>query len=599
MSLERNQESEPDTRASVVSEQLASSAQRRRTFSRPPSAPPPYEQPSTSNVSGHPPLPPRSPARATSPTPHQLGNPPEAISRRLPTPPDPRVVTVTPVEEDTMANSIRLDLPSQTAPPSLHPSSSPTSSPSSSPQALTSSQSPQSHVNNPSQPLPLPPYAQPSKSRSVFRPFTVLKLPKVTRNATAQIASQAAWKINQDLRLQREEEQAARQAAEQTVREREEIEARWAAARAEARRTVQTYIRALLLRSHPSDEDRSETFSECFQACKNSGLDFSSVIQEPIIEDQTPVYWAILNRRTTSSDVDSAAFDALIVALLKACRSFNETTRTSVRAACMLTSDNALLQQLFWQFPPLSPLSMKDGLLLGPSGGGDVIDVEETRDGTGAFIAYIQIRVFRLRMSVSKVVKVEFVTGERIWTASFATSTGPTPESPCESKWLFSLELAHNSSSAYVDADLLISGRSRQSNNSDNDQPVFNVPVGCGGRSLRPGPEHAIRVRLDEGPMRLHWINESSAFTDTDGTLHAELRVRLTHPIVPPVPPLSPDNSDTLSQVSSFPGTQASSIYAEPPPPLPPLPSKTKGKQKVQDPNERVFVSLRKGGNYR
>jgi len=241
----------------------------------------------------------------------------------------------------------------------------------------------------------------------------MLKLPKATRNATAQIAKQAVWKVNEDLRLQKEEEEAARQAAEQAVREREAADARRAAAEAEARGTVQHCIHSLLSHSHPSAEDRSATLWECFQACENGGLDFSAVIQEPLIAEQTPVYWAILNRRATSSEVDSAAFDALIVALLKACGSFHETTITSVRVACMLTSNNALLQRLFWQFPGLSPLSARDGLLLGPSGEGDVVDVEETWDGTGAFITYIEIRRFRLRMKMFKVVKVEFVTGGR------------------------------------------------------------------------------------------------------------------------------------------------------------------------------------------
>ena len=49
-------------------------------------------------------------------------------------------------------------------------------------------------------------------------------------------------------------------------------------------------------------------------------------------------------------------------------------------------------------------------MLLGATGGGDIVDVEETQDGTGEFITSIQIRRFRMRMNVSMVVKVEFVT---------------------------------------------------------------------------------------------------------------------------------------------------------------------------------------------
>jgi len=202
--------------------------------------------------------------------------------------------------------------------------------------------------------------------------------------------------------------------------------------------------------------------------------------------------------------------------------------------------------------------------------------------------------------------------------STFTMSTGHTPDGLPQGRWLFSLELAHNSSPACVDADLLISARSHQSNNSDNDGPIFNIPVGRGGRVLRPGPEHAIKVRLDDGSMRLHWVNEfvdthsltlsividtlfsrSSALTDANETLHAELNVRLTYPVVPPVPTLSPDNSDTWSQVSSLLGSQASTFHSEPPPPLPPLAGQSRDNQTVQNPDKKVFTSLRKGGRYR
>jgi hypothetical protein len=195
----------------------------------------------------------------------------------------------------------------------------------------------------------------------------------------------------------------------------------------------------------------------------------------------------------------------------------------------MLISNNALLQHLFWTFPELSPLSMKDRMLLGPSGGGDIVEVDETQDGSGAFIAHMKIRRFRLRMNVSAIVKVEFVTfgrphlsfvspkiarhlmllnTERIWTATFSASTEHTPGGLSENKRLFSLELAKKSMPAYVNADLRVSRHSHQDNTSDGNEPIFSVPVGGDGRALEPGPGNAIRVRLDHQPMGLHWVNE-------------------------------------------------------------------------------------------
>ena len=88
----------------------------------------------------------------------------------------------------------------------------------------------------------------------------------------------------------------------------------------------------------------------------------------------------------------------------------------------------------------------------------------------------------------------------------------------------------------------------------------------------------------------------SLTLLDTEGTLHADLHVRLTQPMVPPVPALSPDNSDTLSQVSSLPTTFASSSYLE----LPISPTRqSKAKKKAEAPKKPVYTSLRHGGRYK
>jgi hypothetical protein len=97
---------------------------------------------------------------------------------------------------------------------------------------------------------------------------------------------------------------------------------------------------------------------------------------------------------------------------------------------------------------------------------------------------------------------------ERIWIVKFLVSAESTREGLSENKWLFALELASKSTPAWVDADLLVRGHSDQATTSDSNKPVFSIPIGCVGRGLQPGPESTIKVRLDDGPMRLHWINE-------------------------------------------------------------------------------------------
>ena len=276
----------------------------------------------------------------------------------------------------------------------------------------TSPLSPEPHVIPPSQRHSASPNAQIAKCRSIFRPFSALKLSKASRNITPQNAKQGAWKAPEEAKYEAELARLQIEEDEATTKEREEELRLHAEAQAGARETVKSCIQSLLCRSHPPEETQLSVFSTCSQTCKKVGLDLPSVLQEPIIEGQTPIYWAILNRSVTSSEVDAKASEALIIALLNACGLLNETTAASIRLACMLICNNTLLQHLFWNFPELSPLSTKDRMLMGPSGGGDIVHVEETQDGTasGAFIASMKIRRFWLRMNVSVVVKVEFVT---------------------------------------------------------------------------------------------------------------------------------------------------------------------------------------------
>jgi len=335
--------------------------QERKTsiFRHPSIGPPPYSNlPPPNIISLAPPLPPHLSSCAATPTPTHPQNYPETPSLTPLSPADPGIDAL--IEQPTAdyaqsePSSRATDSPSPLSP------SSPTT-PILSP--LRPTLSPHPHVVSPSQSRPASSSTHTAKFRSVLHPFTALKLSKAARNA-----------------------------------------------RAEARETVKTCIQFLLECRHPSEEDRQSRFSACSQACKNVGLELAVVLQEPLIQKQTPVYWAILNRPATSSEVDTATSDALIIALLNECGTLNETTIASVRLACMSKSNNALLQFLFREFPGLSPLSTEDRMLLRPSGSWDVVDVEETQDGTGAFIAHMKIRLFQLRMNVSKVVPVEFVT---------------------------------------------------------------------------------------------------------------------------------------------------------------------------------------------
>ena len=249
------------------------------------------------------------------------------------------------------------------------------------------------------------------KSRSAF-PLSASKISKATRNATAWIAEHAARKgsvygtyEDRPKKLRVVESEAAALATR--VRSQDPWKSR---VQAQASEAVKSSIRSWLTRDF-SHEESDAVFQKCGQFCTNGGLDLSVVLQEPLIDGKPPVYWAILNG--TSLRSSDAALHGLVLSLLERCEPLKETTIASIRLACMLTSNNALLQHLFWHFPALSPLTRSDAMLLSSAAGGDVVDVNETHDGTGTFVARIQIRRFRLRMRVSKLIKVEFVTSGR------------------------------------------------------------------------------------------------------------------------------------------------------------------------------------------
>jgi hypothetical protein len=204
------------------------------------------------------------------------------------------------------------------------------------------------------------------------------------------------------------EVEAARRAAEESARIEEENAMRLAMAQDEAKANVKSHIQLFLSSKPPSEEEINVIFFTCAEACKAAGLDFAMVLQEPLIEGEPPVYWAILNRPTAYGN-SRAAYNSLVFALLDACQPLIPSTLAAVRRACISASDNALLQRLFRHIPELSPLSTTDAMLLAPLNESDVVDVVETRDGTGSFVAHIKILRFRLRMRVSKCAFVEFV----------------------------------------------------------------------------------------------------------------------------------------------------------------------------------------------
>ncbi|KAH9039876.1 hypothetical protein EDB85DRAFT_228798 [Lactarius pseudohatsudake] len=559
---------------------------------RPPSAPPPYTYPPTSSngpgtlTESHRPSSPLHFATVVHP---RVPGPSKSPRRPLPPLPEFRV--------DPPNRSVaNLSLASVSR-PSLRVSTSSSSSlfkPSASSAPLPSSPP---LVTPVSPPVPSSSSStRPPRHRSLFS----LLRPSRHRFPTKQIAEREAQASATDARLQAEE--AKRTAELEAVkRAATEEHARLAATQSDAKEAIRSNVRSLLLRHLPSDEDYDPIFKKCAEICESGGLNLSDVLQEPLIDGKPPVYWAILNGPSTSLQGSDAAFDTLVVALLGACQPLKETTITSVRLACMLTSNNVLLQHLFRRFPALSPLTPGDAILLSSAGGGDVADVDEKQDGSGTFVARIQVRRFRLRMRVSKLIRIEFVTSDRIWTITFSVRPENVAEGRSESRWLLSLGLADHSMPAWVDADLVVSGSPPPTNEADDREPTFTIPLCCNVCELKPGSESAIRIRLDDGPLRPHLFNESQALVDSDGTLHAQFTARLTRPPRTFLSPSSIDFSDTASQTSSALDAMTTTTSSRSEPPRSPISTRStissiRKKRQARDGPQPVYATLRRSG---
>ncbi|KAI0253760.1 hypothetical protein BJV78DRAFT_166897 [Lactifluus subvellereus] len=393
------------------------------------------------------------------------------------------------------------------------PSPSPSPSPSPPPPSSRSSSSPSTYsgtatatpsflqlsqypVGPPSEPLPpVPPI---SRNRPKF--LNVLKLSKGTRQPATPPTELAARPDPSHTRPQTTEG-----AVQRTVEKRvTEEAAHRVSAQAGATDNVRSLIECVLSGRLPPDDERSSVLSACAQACELGGLDLSTVLQEMVIEGYPPIYWAIVNRGAASGS-SGVALDSLVFALLDACRPLSPATLDAIRIACMTASDNVLLQRLFREIPPLSPVSARDALLLGPTNQGDHVDVEEKRDGTGSFVAHIQIPRFRLRMRVCKSVAVEFVASWRIWILRFNAVVETGPDGQPRSKWYLSLELGEHSQPTTVNASLLITGSLDPADNRDPD-PTRTISFGCNKSELTPG--RMLKVRLDDGPMGPHLLYE-------------------------------------------------------------------------------------------
>ncbi|KAI0289344.1 hypothetical protein BC826DRAFT_1107065 [Russula brevipes] len=178
--------------------------------------------------------------------------------------------------------------------------------------------------------------------------------------------------------------------------------------RNEAREWAQAKLRHLLTQGISSADECTSVLQNCKEVCTEKDVDFPALLQEPIIDDLLPVYWAIV-KQSEMQQGDGADPQALTLALVDFSQPLKSATVEDARNACVTVSDNAMFQQLRRRFKEFSfsCISAKDAMLLGGPEVEDKVVVEEPRGDPRAFVAHFELARFRLRMRVAKRVCVE------------------------------------------------------------------------------------------------------------------------------------------------------------------------------------------------
>jgi len=237
------------------------------------------------------------------------------------------------------------------------------------------------------------------------------------------------------------------------------------------------------------------------------------------------VYWAIIKSRAATAVRPRARqdADALILTILDFSRPLRSASVVAVRRGCMTVSDNILFRRLcglFKEFAP--PVSDTDELLLEGSGAEDSIVIEEQRGNDGAFTARIKLAQFLLRMRMSKVVYVEFVTRDRIWCLTFSDVLSSV--SAEKWPWTLTLQLGEHSSPAWVDGRLVIMRHAPAPAASDQSS-FIPIPLKCHWRQLQPLSTRSISSVLDKN------VTDSlTSFIDASGVLNIRLEAKLVKP---------------------------------------------------------------------
>ena len=152
----------------------------------------------------------------------------------------------------------------------------------------------------------------------------------------------------------------------------------------------------------PESQQSVALIETCADLCREKGINFSDILQDPCLEGHRALYWVIIGKPTPNEY-------GLLSTILKHSGFLTSSSIDEVRLACLQVSDQILFNHL-WRHPAYGAFSTTDGLVFGATGPADRVEVQEaTANEIPMFITRLEITHFHKRMGVSGKIAFEFI----------------------------------------------------------------------------------------------------------------------------------------------------------------------------------------------
>ncbi|KAG1880982.1 hypothetical protein F4604DRAFT_1651406 [Suillus subluteus] len=309
------------------------------------------------------------------------------------------------------------------------------------------------------------------------------------------------------------------------------------------RTTVLSHIREIVSSPHFTPSSVAKSINSCAAAL--SSAEFSDLLQEDNILGHNAMYWAIVNN-----------LREVLWAFVKYISHYSSSCFYDVRLACMTVNDHALFMQLDfgddtfhkrWErdkvdAPLLEDESFRRFLGCPP----DDIQVHEG-DGLGEhqFVACFRFRMFQKRLRITPTLSVQFIAAGRSWVLWFNLAL--------DGIWRVAYRLAEDSFPADAAAVFLIEAHRGPPGCATGPAPLIIrmnqsptctlLPPGPHKYSTtKPGtdselrPQHytdiqpGAKVGVVCGLLGEWLMDNNTIYVDSDGTLHAQLKITVKSP---------------------------------------------------------------------